>query len=186
MPLKAVVLCRGGLASAVLASLLGKRDPVRSPRNGSSLPSALREQRGLAPEGYALHLLTITEGQRPDPQAQRAGGQEAAVIAAGIQTSEPAFVARFNQIAERVGKVTELPQLRLLTPLAGSSLTDLIALGAQIGVPLESIWSCSAGFALPCGRCAACLARQAAFQQAGVLDQTHYRVPPVPQRPGRA
>lgn len=224
---KAVVLSRGGLASAVLASLLGKHDPARAPRTLSIVPSALREQRGLAPEGYALHLLTILDGQQPGPQARHtarliaalldashevldpaalpwlptpvsaspvarlctlaavvAVRQEAAIIAAG-STSEPPFVARFNQIAEQMGQVTELPRLQLLTPLAGSSDADLITLGTHLGVPLEAIWSCCAGFALPCGRCAACVARQAAFRQAGVLDRTRYRVLSVPQRAGK-
>ena len=205
--MKAVVLCHGGLASAVLALLLGKQDQGRSQGDLPTLPSTLREQWGLAPEGYTLHLLTIRDGQPLSPQRRHAARliaalldtssevldpaaltwlpapvsaspvarlftlagvvavrQEAAVIAAGLHTSEPPIVARFNQIAERMGKVTELPRIRLLTPLAEHSLADIIALGTQLGVPLESTWSCSARFALPCGRCASCVARQAAFR----------------------
>lgn len=229
MPLKAVVLSRGGLASAVLAFLLGKVDQGRSQGTLPMLPSALREQRGLAPEGYTLHLLTMLDGQPLSPQRRHAARliaalldasyevldpaalpwlpapvsaspvarlftlagivvvrQEAGVIAAGIHTSEPAFVARFNQAALRMGEVTDLPRLQLLTPLAGSSFADLITLGDALGLPLEATWTCSAGCTPQCGRCAACVARQAAFRQAGVLDRTRYRVPPVPQRAGKA
>lgn len=227
--MKAIMLCRGGLASAVLAFLLGKEDRGQSRGSLPTLPSALREQRGLAPEGSALHLLTIRDGQPFSSQRRHAARliaalldasyevldpaalpwlpapvsaspvarlftlagvvavrQEAEVIAAGLHTSEPAFVRRFNQAALRMGQVTELPRLRLLTPLAGSSLADLITLGAQLGIPLESIWLCAAGLTLPCGHCTACVARQAAFHQAGVQDRTQYRVPPVPQRAGKA
>lgn len=81
----AVVLTREGLASAVLAYLLGQPDPTRAPRKVSSLPSALREARGLVPEGYALHLLTIADGQQPGPQAQHA----ARLIAALLDASYP-------------------------------------------------------------------------------------------------
>jgi hypothetical protein len=218
---KAVVLTRGGLASAVLASLLGQPDPIRAPRNVGSLPSALREARGLAREGYALHLLTIRDGQQPGPQAQHAARLIAALLDASYQVlapstlpplpasveatpharrfalagvvavraeatliasgsladdhaSGPAFVTQFNELAERAEAILATPRLRLLTPLVGNSLADLIALGAQLGVPLERTWSCTAGFALHCGRCAACRARQAAFHDAGVPDQTRY------------
>ncbi len=218
---KAVVLTRGGLASAVLAYLLGKPDPIRAPRKVSSLPSALREARGLAREGYALHLLTIHDGQQPGPQAQHAGRliaalldasyqvldpaglpqlpalvaaspharlltlagvvavrAEAPIIAAalhaGNQAHMPAFVTHFNELAERAEATIAPLRLRLFTPLAGDSLADLIALGVQLGVPLASTWSCTAGGAWHCGRCAACRARQAAFHDAGVPDQTRY------------
>jgi hypothetical protein len=218
---KAVVLTRGGLASAVLVFLLGKPDPTRAPRKVSSLPSTLREARGLASEGYALHLLTIRDGQQPGPQSQHAARLIAALLDASYQVltpsalpplpapveatpharrfalagvvavragatliasgsladdhaSGPAFVTHFNAMAERAEALLETPHLRLLTPLAGSTLADLIALGAQLGVPLESTWSCTAGGAWHCGRCAACRARQAAFHDAGVPDQTRY------------
>jgi 7-cyano-7-deazaguanine synthase in queuosine biosynthesis len=227
MPMKAVVLCRGGLASAVLAYLLGKEDPARARSNGDSLPSTLRQARGLAPEGYTLHLLTIRDGRQPGQQAQHAARliaavldtsyhvldpaallplpalvaaspharlfalagvvavrEGAAVVVAGVTKDSssgseavPTFVTRFNEIAEHAEAAIASPRLCLLTPLAGSALADLVALGAQLGVPLESTWSCTAGFALHCGRCAACRARQAAFHQAGVPDQTRYGAP---------
>lgn len=226
--MKAIILCHGGLASAVLAFLLGKQDQGGLRGSLPTRPSASRAQRGLAPEGYALHLLTIRDGQPFSAQRRHAARliaalldasyevldpaaltwlptpvsaspvvqlftlagvvavrQEAAIIAAGLHASEPPFVARFNRIAERMGKVTELPRLQLLTPLAGSSLADLITLGDHLSIPLEVIWSCSAGFALQCGCCASCVARQAAFRQAGVQDRTRYHAPAGAEVKGR-
>ena len=102
----------------------------------------------------------------------------AEVIAAGFRTpyydSGPHFAAQFTAHSERVKEAHLFPWLRLLTPLMGNTLADVLALGAQLGVPLEATWSCHAALQGPCGRCSACLERQAAFRQAGVIDQTPY------------
>jgi len=104
-------------------------------------------------------------------------------IAAGMHASPSeqgaAFVAGFNQIAQQGAIVPDLPHLQLMTPFADSDLADLLALGYQLGVPLESTWSCDQGYALQCGRCPACLSRQAAFSLAQVPDRARYSTPKV-------
>ena len=225
MPLKAVVLSRGGLASTVLAYLLGKHDPRWRPDHIALLPSALRQTLGLANENYALHLLTILDNQQPSYQARHAVRLLASVFDAPHEVLDPqtvpplpaavasspqarlctlasaeavrlgvamvaagpcldgspvwsAFVAAFNQTAAQAEAALEHPSVRLLTPLAGLSLTEVITLGVQLGVPFEATWSCEASDGLlQCGRCAPCVTRRAALRQAGVPDRTCYRMP---------
>lgn len=226
---KAVVLCSGGLASSTVAFLLGIEDRGLPRGSVDELPSSLRQARGLTPESYDLHLLTVQDGQRPrkqelgaarlmagildasyevlDPSALTplpslvaaapharmfalagvvAVREGAEVIAAGMYSGDrpdaseewPAFVAGFNQVAQHASAVPALPCLRLIAPLAGLGLSGLISLGQQLGVPLAQTWSCVESFALQCGRCEPCLARQTAFGLAGVRDQTRYGDPP--------
>ena len=42
--------------------------------------------------------------------------------------------------------------------------------GLALGVPYELTWSCYEGGEAPCGRCATCLDRAAAFAANGVED----------------
>jgi hypothetical protein len=232
MPLKAVVLSRGGLASTVLAFLLGTHDPRWQQDPAAPVPSALRQTLGLDPAGYGLHLVTILEGQQPSFQARHAARLlagvfdathevldadalpllplavarspqarlftlasaaavrlGATVVAAGPYLDGPpawpAFVAAFNQPAARAEAALDHPSIRLLTPLAGLSLTELLTLGVQLGVPFEATWSCAASDGLlQCGRCAPCMSRRAAFLQAGVPDRTCYRMSALAARKG--
>jgi len=48
---------------------------------------------------------------------------------------------------------------------------DLVRLGNLLGAPMELTWSCYWGDPRPCGACASCEERAAAFAEAGVLDQ---------------
>jgi 7-cyano-7-deazaguanine synthase len=58
--------------------------------------------------------------------------------------------------------------------------SDVVQLGASLGVPLELTLSCMqpAG-ELHCGRCSKCRERRDAFIESGVTDPTEYAVAPL-------
>jgi 7-cyano-7-deazaguanine synthase len=65
-------------------------------------------------------------------------------------------------------------------PFARLHKADVIALGQELGVPLELTLSCmqpSAG--VHCGRCSKCRERRDAFRDAGIVDPTTYLAAPV-------
>lgn len=61
-------------------------------------------------------------------------------------------------------------ELRLEAPYVNASKADIVAEGLELGVPYELTWSCYEGGDEPCGACATCLDRQAAFAANGVED----------------
>jgi 7-cyano-7-deazaguanine synthase len=70
--------------------------------------------------------------------------------------------------------------IRIAAPLAQMHKSDVIRLGAELGVPLELTLSCmnpQAG--LHCGRCSKCRERQDAFHDAGIDDPASYAVAPA-------
>jgi len=46
--------------------------------------------------------------------------------------------------------------------------TQVVAAGKRFGVPYEITWSCYEGGDEPCGKCATCLDRRAAFLANGI------------------
>jgi len=71
-------------------------------------------------------------------------------------------------------------ELEIATPLTTLHKSDVIALGARLGVPLELTLSCMRpDGGLHCGRCSKCRERRDAFIEAGVPDNTRYAVRPA-------
>ena len=63
------------------------------------------------------------------------------------------------------------------TPFASMHKSDVIRLGASLGVPLELTLSCMQPIdGIHCGRCSKCRERREAFSEAGVVDPTRYAV----------
>ena len=60
--------------------------------------------------------------------------------------------------------------IEVLAPLMDLSKTDIVKLGAKLGVPFELTWSCYAGGEKPCGKCDSCKLRARGFAEAGVKD----------------
>ena len=58
--------------------------------------------------------------------------------------------------------------LYLEAPFAGMNKTQVVAAGKRFGVPYELTWSCYEGGDEPCGKCATCLDRRAAFLANGI------------------
>lgn len=60
--------------------------------------------------------------------------------------------------------------IEVLAPLMELSKTDIVKLGASLGVPFELTWSCYNGGEKPCGYCDSCKLRARGFAEAGVKD----------------
>jgi 7-cyano-7-deazaguanine synthase len=68
-------------------------------------------------------------------------------------------------------------RLDVATPFAAMHKSDVIRLGAELGVPLELTLSCmSPKKGRHCGRCSKCRERRHAFRDAGIADPTEYEV----------
>ncbi len=70
--------------------------------------------------------------------------------------------------------------IEIAAPYASLHKAAVIALGHELGVPLELTLSCMQPTdGLHCGRCSKCRERQDGFREAGVDDPTKYAVVPV-------
>ena len=61
-------------------------------------------------------------------------------------------------------------ELTLSAPFIRWSKADIVARGLELGVPFQLTWSCYEGEEVPCGQCATCLDRAAAFAANGAAD----------------
>lgn len=78
----------------------------------------------------------------------------------------PAFVQAMNAAIEE-GTAHEL---HIEAPFVHMNKADIVRLGLSLGVPYELTWSCYEGGEQPCGECATCRDRQAAFEANGITD----------------
>lgn len=78
----------------------------------------------------------------------------------------PAFVQAMN-VAIEEGTANEL---HIEAPFVSLNKAEIVRLGLDLGVPYELTWSCYEGGDQPCGECATCRDRQAAFEANGVVD----------------
>lgn len=96
-------------------------------------------------------------------------GLHAEDAAAGGQYSER-FLSGLSEVAAE--HYANAPSL--YAPLINRRKAEVIELGSQLGVDFSATWSCIVGSTEHCGICEACLARQSAFQDAGIEDPTVY------------
>ena len=61
-------------------------------------------------------------------------------------------------------------QLRLEAPFVQLTKADIVREGLALGVPYQLTWSCYEGGETPCGKCATCIDRAAAFAANNALD----------------
>jgi 7-cyano-7-deazaguanine synthase len=65
-------------------------------------------------------------------------------------------------------------------PFVTMEKSDVIRLGVELGVPLESTLSCmNPSGGRHCGQCSKCRERRDAFNEAGIADPTTYLSPPL-------
>jgi 7-cyano-7-deazaguanine synthase len=83
----------------------------------------------------------------------------------------PAFV-RAMEKAVNAGSKAALggPRVRIHAPLLGLDKAGVIRLGLELGADYSFSYSCYAGGERPCGRCAACGLRAAAWRRVGKRD----------------
>ena len=60
--------------------------------------------------------------------------------------------------------------IKVETPIINLSKAEIVALGMNLGAPLEYTWSCYEGRETPCGLCDSCILRAKGFAEAGVPD----------------
>lgn len=83
------------------------------------------------------------------------------------------FVFAFEK-ALKVGNYEGAPDIEC--PFVRMTKAEIVALGTTLKVPFELTWSCYEGGEFHCGTCGTCVERKEAFQLAGVMDPTEYRV----------
>jgi len=64
--------------------------------------------------------------------------------------------------------------IAVLRPLVNIDKTGIAALGAKLGVPFESTWTCYKGGETHCGKCGSCTERLEAFRENGLTDPVPY------------
>ena len=67
-------------------------------------------------------------------------------------------------------------QLRIEAPFVNVSKAEVVRMGLEIGIPYELTWSCYEGGEEPCGKCATCIDRAAAFAANHVEDPALVRI----------
>lgn len=109
--------------------------------------------------------------------------EDAAMVATGVHAGDhfiypdcrPTFIASFDAMQRVAVEGFGDPHLRLHAPFMQWSKSDIVALGARLGVPFEDTWSCYEGGAVHCGLCGTCVERRESFTLAGVPDPTNYQ-----------
>ena len=81
------------------------------------------------------------------------------------------FVESF-QTSERLA--TANPDLNIDAPFVEMDKSQIVKLGAGLGVPFKETWSCYKGGRVHCGVCSSCRERKRAFLESGVPDPTGY------------
>ena len=61
-------------------------------------------------------------------------------------------------------------KIHLVAPFVGKNKADVVKIGLDLKVPYQITWSCYESGEKPCGKCATCIDRAAAFAANGVSD----------------
>lgn len=81
------------------------------------------------------------------------------------------FVDAFQE-SERLAN--DNPDLIIDAPFVDIDKSEIVKLGAELGVPFQQTWTCYKGGAMHCGVCSSCRERKRAFVDSGVTDPTEY------------
>lgn len=102
----------------------------------------------------------------------------ASTIFYGAQGSDAPFYPdcrkEFYESFESTAKLGTGQELSVEAPFSQTGKSELIKLGARLGVPFELTWSCYLNGQKHCGRCESCVNRRKAFREAAVVDLTDY------------
>ena len=71
-------------------------------------------------------------------------------------------------------RLADARKIELLRPFINLDKSQIVRLGAGLGVDFSLTWSCYKGGAKHCGKCSTCRERRQAFIEAGVPDPTEY------------
>jgi 7-cyano-7-deazaguanine synthase len=105
-----------------------------------------------------------------------------AVDYSGYPDCRPEYVESFERMANLATKagveaINNDNRFRIHAPIIGMSKSEIIQLGATLGVDYSQTVSCYQANDLgeACGECESCRLRQVGFKSAGVADPTRYR-----------
>ena len=105
-----------------------------------------------------------------------------AVDYSGYPDCRPEYVESFERMANLATKagveaINNENRFRVHAPIIGMSKSEIIELGATLGVDYSQTVSCYQANDLgeACGECESCRLRQIGFKAAGVADPTRYR-----------
>ncbi len=90
--------------------------------------------------------------------------------AANFPDASREFFARLNHILPLALWSYESIRTEIILPLINMDKGEVVRLGAALGVPFVSTWSCYGDGAAHCGACRSCAERHAAFSVAGIDD----------------
>jgi 7-cyano-7-deazaguanine synthase len=79
----------------------------------------------------------------------------------------------FKAINEAL-RIADIRRMEVHAPYIQRTKKQIVEIGVKLGVPFESTWSCYTEKAVPCGKCGACLQREAAL--AGVPKKSKHFV----------
>lgn len=102
--------------------------------------------------------------------------KECSVIYYGAHADDSAGFAypdcspQFNQAMNEAIWEGSGHQLKIEAPFVNCSKAEVVKMGLELSVPYELTWSCYEGEEKPCGLCATCIDRAAAFAANGVTD----------------
>jgi 7-cyano-7-deazaguanine synthase len=91
----------------------------------------------------------------------------------GYPDCRPAYYEAFQQL---ICTGTKDGDIEVSTPLIHMRKKEIVALGLELGAPLDLTWSCYAGEEFACGVCESCVLRLRAFAEAGSEDRIPYAV----------
>jgi 7-cyano-7-deazaguanine synthase len=151
--------------------------------------SALTDSDVPVPDGYYTDdsmRVTVVPNRNAillDIAVAVAVGRKADAVAFGAHAGDhaiypdcrPEFVERFAQSVRVANAGLLVDGFEVLAPLLELTKTDIVRIGAALGVPFERTWSCYRGEAMHCGTCGTCTERREAFAQNGLTDPTRYR-----------
>lgn len=89
----------------------------------------------------------------------------------GYPDCRPAYYEAFQRLIETG---TRDGDIVVETPLIRMRKREIVALGLELGAPLDLTWSCYSGAEEACGACESCVLRLRAFKEAGVADPIRY------------
>ena len=89
----------------------------------------------------------------------------------GYPDCRPAYYEAFQRLIQ---EGTRDGDIVVETPLIRKRKREIVALGLELGAPLDLTWSCYSGAEEACGECESCVLRLRAFSEAGIADPIRY------------
>jgi 7-cyano-7-deazaguanine synthase len=102
------------------------------------------------------------------------------VVLGAVQSDRAGYPdcrAEYIEALNRLVDTGTRPETRIEVeaPLIAMDKAEIVRLGAALGAPLESSWSCYGSGDLACGHCESCRTRLEGFRTAGLPDPVPYR-----------